>query len=135
MSNTETKHLYVGGAKEIVRDGREPYIRIDLDLTELKAKMEEGHIRKWTSRQNGEHRCIALIVAPMKEENRTEYKTHSVKIDTWVPDAAKKRQRPLPDDRPDEHATENAYYTRKGGNPPMTTDRMPEPEESGDVPF
>jgi hypothetical protein len=101
VSQQEKQHLYVGGAKEIVRDGREPYLRIDLDLTELKAKMEEGHIRKWTSRQNGEHRCIALIVAPMKPENRTEYKTHSVKIDTWVPDAAKKRQQPKPDDRPD----------------------------------
>jgi len=37
----------------------------------------------------------------MKPENRTEYKTHSVKIDTWIPDAAKKRQQPKPDDRPD----------------------------------
>jgi len=101
VSGPEKQHLYVGQAKEIVREGREPYIRLELDLTELKAKMDESHIRKWTSRSTGEHRTIALIVAPMKPENRTEFKTHSVKIDTWVPDAAKRRQQPKPDDRPD----------------------------------
>ena len=83
--------LYVGQAKEIIRDGREPYIRLELDLTELKAKIQEAHIRKWSSQKSGEHRTIALIVAPMNPENRTEYKTHSVKIDTWKPDPSKAR--------------------------------------------
>jgi len=103
VSGPEKQHLYVGQAKEIVRDDREPYIRLELDLTELKAKMEESHIRKWTSRSTGEHRTIALIVAPMKPENRTEFKTHSVKIDTWVPDKSKGRVReqPKPDSRPE----------------------------------
>ena len=90
----QTESLYVGQAKEIVRDGREPYIRVDLDLTELEAKMDESHIRKWSSQKSGEHRTIALIVAPMKPENRTEYKTHSVKIDTWKPDPSKAGTQP-----------------------------------------
>jgi hypothetical protein len=88
----EKEHLYVGQAKEIQRDGREPFLRVEIDLGELRTKLMEEHKRKWTAKDGTVHKVVALIVAPMKPENRTEYKTHSVKIDTFVPDPEYKRK-------------------------------------------
>jgi hypothetical protein len=88
----QTESLYVGQAREIKRDGREPFLRVEIDLGDLREKLQEQHKRKWTAKDGTVHKVVALIVAPMKPENRTEYKTHSVKIDTWVPDPEYKRK-------------------------------------------
>jgi hypothetical protein len=110
----QTESLYVGSAKEVHRDGREPFLRVEIDLGDLRDKLQESHKRKWTARDGTVHKVVALIVAPMKPENRTEYKTHSVKIDTWVPDPE---------------------YRRKAQPVKHTTDRLPDPVDDTGVEY
>jgi len=112
--SAEKEHLYVGSAKEIQRDGREPFIKVEIDLGELREKLREEHKRKWVGKDGVEHKVCTLIVAPMKPENRTEYKTHSVKIDTWVPDP---------------------QYKRKAEPVRHTTDRLPDPVDDTGVEY
>lgn len=76
--------LYVGGGKVVERPGNEPYFRIELDLTDLRAKMTDDLIRVWHSKNGQKHEVINLVFAPLREP--TQYKTHSLKIDTWKPD-------------------------------------------------
>lgn len=80
-------NTYCGDAKEVKMQGRDPFISLNLDLTELKAKMTDEHIRTWTGKDGTEHRVVNLIIAPVKPENVTKHKTHSVKIvEAWRPD-------------------------------------------------
>lgn len=87
--------LYVGGGKEkVFREGNS-VINIDLNLTELEAKME-GHTHEWRSRKGGGtvQRTVRLILAPLK--NPDERRTHSLRIDTWKPEkAATKENKPV----------------------------------------
>ena len=119
-------HLYVGSAKEVIRDGREPYLRVEIDLGDLREKLEEQHKRVWTAKDGTVHKVVTLIVAPMKPENRTEYKTHSVKIDTWKPDPQYREKRQT-----------EGQYTRRPGPAATTTDRLPDDDDGGadNVPF
>ena len=82
---TKEEALYVGGAIEIQRDGKPPFIKVDLDMTELERKLDMAAHSRTISFRDGPHSLISLIVAPMKQENQKPYKTHSVKIDTWKP--------------------------------------------------
>ena len=77
--------LYVGGGKEkVFREGNS-VINIDLNLNDLEEKMC-GYVNEWRSRKNGGsmQRSIRLILAPLK--NPDERRTHSLRIDTWMPD-------------------------------------------------
>jgi hypothetical protein len=63
---------------------------IDLDLTDLFAYTQTDVlklIRQWQSKKDDKtHKTIRLAVWPLKPENVTQYKTHSVKIDTFKPE-------------------------------------------------
>lgn len=85
--------IYVGNAKEIQRDGKDSFLSVQVDLTVLQDKMIEidPYIKK-VKFKDGEHRLLNLVVFPLKPENRTEYKTHSVKVDKYIP-GQKKWQR------------------------------------------
>lgn len=86
--NSNTPSTYVGSARQVEREGREPFLSVEVDLTELKQHMTDDHIRVWKGKDGTEHRCINIIVAPMKAENVTKYKTHSVKlVEAWKPDS------------------------------------------------
>lgn len=79
MSNEK---MYVGNGKI----GKFDSITVQLDLTQLWEYTQgeaKSKIREWTDKEGKVHKTINLVVAPMKEENQTQYKTHSVKIDTW----------------------------------------------------
>ena len=88
------ENLYVGNGKRVEWEGGDDYYRVELDLTELKEKMEDAHLRVWTGRDGREHKVIKLILAPMKPENCTEWKDQTLKIDTFVPDKTKARTKP-----------------------------------------
>lgn len=91
-NNNYPPSLYVGSAKLMQRDGKSDWLKIELDLTELEQKQTDDHLRTWTSKKDGvTHRVITLICAEMKPENKTEYKTHSLKIDTFKPDPSKRK--------------------------------------------
>ena len=80
--------LYVGGGKERTFKNGNICINIELNLTDLEAKMA-GHVNTWRSRKGGgtEQKTIKLILAPLK--NPDERRTHSLRIDTWKPDKPK----------------------------------------------
>ena len=88
--------IYVGSGKVVKRDGKEDFLVVQLDLTELAAK--KGDYEEFVKKvkfKDGEHRLLNLIVAPMKLENQKPFKTHSVKVDTYKRDEAD--QRPMDD--------------------------------------
>ena len=87
--------MYCGNAKEMTTARGGVGIKLELDIDELGRHLREGakeFIREWTDRQGVRHRTIKLAIWPMKPENVTEYRTHSVKIDTWKPDPAKAKR-------------------------------------------
>lgn len=90
MINMSEDHIYCGSAKIIERNGQEPYLKVEIDLTKIKQEAMQ-HIRK-VKFQDGGHGLIRLIVAPMKPENQTPYKTHSVKVDTFDIEAWKAKK-------------------------------------------
>lgn len=114
--------LYVGGGREkTFRDGN-TVINIDLNLTDLEAKME-GHTHEWRSKKNGGtmQKTIRLILAPLK--NPDERRTHSLRIDTWKPDKPKAEQA-------------GSYYTPRGGVQRIKDEFGGEVlDPSSDVPF
>jgi len=77
--------LYVGQAKEVKAEGRYPFLAIEVDLDELKQKLTNDLIKTWIDKQGRERRVLKLICSPVKPENVNEYRTHSIKIDTWKP--------------------------------------------------
>jgi len=83
--------MYVGNGLK----GKFESITVQLDLTELweyTKGQAASKIREWKDKNGKIHKTINLIVAPMKEENCTQYKTHSVKIDTWEKTGNKKEE-------------------------------------------
>lgn len=74
--------IYVGNAKKVGNDG----FSIELNLNQLKAFLQseeaKEHIRKFNTK-TGEQSTIKLVAWPLKEPQ--QYRTHSVKIDTWKP--------------------------------------------------
>jgi hypothetical protein len=111
--------LYVGGGKEKVFQTGNSVINIELNLTDLEAKMQ-GHVNTWRSRKGGgtEQKTIKLILAPLK--NPDERRTHSLRIDTWKPD---KTGKPNP-----------SYYSKQGGES-RSQDAVGGYEPPDDVPF
>ena len=95
----QQESMYCGNAKEMTTATGKVGIKLQLDIDDLGRHLREGakeHIREWTDRSGNRHRTIKLAIWPMKPENVTEYRTHSVKIDTWKPDPSKAKRVPDP---------------------------------------
>lgn len=94
---SEEKPIYVGSAKKI--PGKDGMI-IDLDLTELFGYTQTDVlklIRQWQSKKDDKtHKTIRLAVWPMKPENITQHRTHSVKIDTFKPEKQESKNEGIP---------------------------------------
>lgn len=113
--------LYVGSGKEIIRDGRDPMFAVEIDLDDLKEKMSPDLIRKWTDGRGRERRTVKLILAPLKPESVTAFRTHSLKIDTWKPDGNAGQSKPS--------------YNRQPATQTTKTTHNANPDEIGEVPF
>lgn len=116
--------LYVGGGKEkIFREGNS-VINIELNLTELEAKMN-GYTHEWRSRKNGGtlQKTIKLILAPLK--NPDERRTHSLRIDTWKPERSPIKENKTVNQSPE--------YNRVVGH--FAPHNLPNNENTSDVPF
>ena len=68
-------------------------VSIELDLTDLqailleaKAGQSEAQIREWTDKAGVTHKVLKLEAIHMKEPSK--YSTHSLKLNTYVKDAA-----------------------------------------------
>lgn len=95
MSNQQKQSMYVGSANEISNGAG---LKIQLDLTELfeYTKGAAKHkIKEWTDKNGKVHKSIDLAVFPLKPENRTTYRTHSVKIDDWEKPTNGNPQQPI----------------------------------------
>lgn len=92
----EDKKMYVGSAKELPKGG----ISVQLDLTELWGFTQEDakeFIKSYFDKSKKEHKTLNLEIWPLKEENKTTWRTHSVKISTYVPEKkAEAIQQPEP---------------------------------------
>ncbi len=83
--------MYVGNGKEVETKSGLRFMRVELDIDQLGEHLRgagKEFIRTWHDRSGTEHRTISLDVMPLKEP--TQYRTHSVKIDTWKPDPDRK---------------------------------------------
>jgi hypothetical protein len=79
-------------------------VSIELDLTDLqailleaKAGQSEAQIREWTDKGGVTHKVLKLEAIPMREPGK--YSTHSLKLNTYVKDAAAPAQAPVADKR------------------------------------
>jgi hypothetical protein len=79
-------------------------VSIELDLTDLRAILgeaaqgqSEAQIREWTDKAGVVHKTIKLEAIPMREPGK--YNTHSLKLNTYVKDAAAPASAPQPDKR------------------------------------
>lgn len=112
MSNENEKPIYVGSAKEIRTTTGKSGIKVQIDveafLGTLTALEGTTHMRTWIDRSGGRHRSINLAIWPLKPENVTDYKTHSVKVDTWKPDSAKRKEQAQPAERARKEQPEQA---------------------------
>ena len=68
-------------------------VSIELDLTDLRAILgeaaqgqSEAQIREWTDKAGVTHKVLKLEAIPMKEPGK--YSTHTIKLNTYVKDAA-----------------------------------------------
>jgi len=84
--------MYVGNAKEVTTSAGNVGLRLDLDLTALGQYVRGDaaeFVREWTDRDGNKRKSLKLSIWPLKSENVTEYRTHSVKVDTFKPDPSK----------------------------------------------
>lgn len=91
MAQSESKSMYVGSGKKLPKDG----FKLQLNLTQLWDYTQgEGKefIKSFKDKSGKENKTIDLAIFPMKEENQTEYRTHSAKIDTWKPESKQQAQ-------------------------------------------
>jgi hypothetical protein len=88
-------HVYVGNGKMIQLPSGAVGMKVQVDLTELEIALSRDDVqeslRKWKDKTGKEHEAIGLVIWPLREGNANEYKTHSVKVDTWKPDPSKRR--------------------------------------------
>ncbi len=111
MSNK--KEMYCGSGRAIGNNG----IKIQLDLTQLGEYLKgeaKDKQRKWTDKTGKEHKTIDLVVFPLKSENVTEHRTHSVKVDNFVPDPnykkSKEERQPIKVDDPFENVSDDLPF-------------------------
>ncbi len=83
------KPIYVGNARLIDKPDCQG-MAIQIDLTQLGDAVRGDaapFVTEWTDRAGRVHKQLKLVCWPLKAENVTRGRTHSVKIDTWVPPA------------------------------------------------
>lgn len=87
------KSFYVGNAQIKNLNGQvDPAFKIQLDLSMLWKFLKEEKSEldpakySWTDKTGFEHKTIKLVAFPLKEENKNDYRTHSLKIDLFVPE-------------------------------------------------
>lgn len=117
------KPVYVGNAKEIFLSGRDSAgMKIELDIGQLRDFLNSPEadqvMRTWKDGRGVEHKTLPLVAWPLKPENVTDRRTHSVKVDAWKPDPARRRSAPQRDGhegtrpvtpQPQTHAGEGAH--------------------------
>ncbi len=82
---SDKKEMYIGSGRHIGNNG----LKVQIDLTklwELTKGEAKDKIKAWKDKAGVEHKSIDIVIFPLKEENKSEYRTHSVKIDNFVPD-------------------------------------------------
>ncbi len=75
----ESNEFYIGNGKRIEsHDG----MAIQLNLTQFReAILQNKHlIKKYTSKDGTENETIDIVCFPLKPENKTQHRTHSVKL-------------------------------------------------------
>jgi len=76
-----TDKVYIGGGKEVRPEGWDnSQHKLEIDLTKIKQEAM-NHVRKVTFKDGSVHQMLKIIVQPLREP--TEYKTHSVQVDTF----------------------------------------------------
>lgn len=78
--------IYVGSGAEI-RAFADSY-SLEIDLDQFRAALQgeaKKYIRKWTNKKGQVHSTIRLDMFPLKPENVSQFKTHSIKISTYEP--------------------------------------------------
>lgn len=92
-----SESMYCGSAKEIQASNGNTGLNVEIDLTQLGQHLRGDaaeFVRTWTDRDGVEHKCIKLSVWPMKEP--TEYRTHSVKVNTYKAQPRPEQSQPEP---------------------------------------
>ena len=82
-----SESVYVGNAREKETPYGKVGMLIEIDLAQLNAAKRtdafQDATRVWIDKTGGERRMLKLAVWPLKEPS--EYRTHSVKLDTFKP--------------------------------------------------
>ena len=80
------KKFYIGSAKAVKNNG----FVLELNLTQLSEALKDpgvqGRINEWESTKTGTNRTLKVLIAEMKEENQSKYRTHSAKVINWDSD-------------------------------------------------
>ncbi|HRG20218.1 MAG TPA: hypothetical protein PLQ57_04280 [Saprospiraceae bacterium] len=75
----DEKEYYIGNGKKLEQfDG----MAIQLNLTQFREAIKQNKhlIKKYTSKDGTENETIDIVCFPLKQENRTQHRTHSVKL-------------------------------------------------------
>lgn len=84
--------IYVGSGAEIKAFADSYSLEIDID--QFRAALQgdaKKYIRKWTDKKGQVHSTIRLDMFPLRPENVSQFKTHSIKISTYE---AKQKENP-----------------------------------------
>lgn len=111
---SDKKEMYVGSAKSIGNNG----IKLQLDLSQLfeyTKGLAKDKIKTWKDKNGVEHKSIDLVIFPLKPENQTQMRTHSCKIDDFVPDPN--------------------WKSKQGEKQPIKVEEDPFTNASDDLPF
>lgn len=90
------KSMYVGNGKPFITKGNIAF-KFSICWEDLKAYLatEEGMAACKEAGKTSKH-YIQLVAFPLKEENKRDYQTHSVKLDTYKPE--NKQEAPAPNE-------------------------------------
>ncbi len=81
---SDEKEYYIGNAKKLEQfDG----MAIQINLTQFREAIKQNKhlIKNYTSKDGTVNETIDIVCFPLKQENRTDYRTHSVKLSKPVP--------------------------------------------------
>jgi hypothetical protein len=90
----EIKKFYVGSAKETSKEG----FVLELNVSQLKEALKDESVQEkmhtFMSKVTGENKTIKILIAAMKEESQTKWRTHSAKVINWDSEQFKKPEEP-----------------------------------------
>lgn len=93
--STEKQPMYCGSGNEIA-NGQGLKIQLNLtQLLELTKGAAKEKVKSYTDKTGKENKTIDLVIFPIKEENRTKFRTHSVKVDDWEKPTTGNPQQPI----------------------------------------